>query len=531
MLVLTSTIIVGVYIAHLKIEQTHQPTIISLMLEKEVLLVELSTAMVVMIITIVFAYTLIKPVDNLIIGTQLVAEGKLDHKIKKYTDDEIGRLVDAFNEMIIKLRASIQRESETSEAVQLEKTKAELILDSMADGVIVIDENNKIVLFNPSAEKIFDLNAKKVIGKHILHYMKRFGFVDTTYTSKSNEIAFNKKRIDIREFEIKKPSKKTIKTTFTPLKSKGRKILGNIIVIEDITKYREIENMKTEFVSTVSHELRTPLTSIKGYAALLVDKTLGQLTEKQERAVSIINKESDRLSNLINDILDLSKLEHGKIKANFEPINLEECLDNCPALNLIKKKGINFSKTLPKDMPIVHADKNKISQVFTNLLSNSAKFTSPEGNIAVRILDKKNEIKVSIKDTGIGVAKKDIPKLFNKFYQVENHLRRNQGGTGLGLPIVKEIIGLHHGLMGIESKLKKGTTISFTLPKNKIKDIAEKKCWEIRNCRKLKCPAYNNKDLRCWLHLGVQCKKKVTQPCIDKISTCKYCDIYRSRFE
>jgi signal transduction histidine kinase len=262
-----------------------------------------------------------------------------------------------------------------------------------------------------------------------------------------------------------------LKVDIAPLKNENGNVLGTVLVWHDITQQKEIENMKTEFVSMVSHELRTPLTSIKGYAALLQDPKLGLLTEKQNRAILIINKESDRLTYLINDILDLSKLEAGKIKLNIELVNLEECIDNAASLENVKKKNISFRKRIPKNMPLIHADKGKITQVFTNLISNAAKFTKPKGKIMVVLSNREKDdfIVVKVKDTGIGIAKKHIPNLFNKFYQVESHLRRNVGGTGLGLPIVKEIVTLHRGEISVKSKIKQGTSIIFKLPKSKEK--------------------------------------------------------------
>ncbi len=532
LLVLFSILIVGAYISHIKIEQLSDPvSTSSLLLGKEVIIVVLSTFIVAVIVTFIFSYTLVKPVDNLIIGTQLLAEGKLDYKIKKYSDDEIGRLVDSFNDMIAKLKISIEKETLSSEAALLERNKAELIIDSMADCVIVTDEDDKIVLFNPASEDLFELNKEKVLNKHILHYMKRFGFTDTLSDNKKiKHLKINPNKVTVSEFKIEKPSKKILRTTFAPLKNKKAKRLGTVIVFQDVTKLKEVEEMKNDFVSIVSHELKTPLTSIKGYASLLNDGTLGELTDKQKRAVSIIDTDSDRLTSLIEDILDLSKLESGKIKTNFELINIEECIENSPAIGMIEKKGIKFNKYLPKEMPLVYADKNKINQVFTNLLGNAAKFTKQNGEISVHIKDKKEFIKIDIKDTGVGIPKKLIPHLFNKFYQVDNHLRRGQGGSGLGLPIVKEILGLHNSLIAVDSKLKKGTTISFTLPKKQPEISSERRCWEINRCKKIKCVAYNNRDLRCWLHVGVQCKKNSRAPCFDKIATCKYCKIYKNRF-
>jgi PAS domain S-box-containing protein len=467
LLLLTSTIIVTTYLAHLQQKQPLSEDIWEVLFHHDFVLVFSVTLIISLIILVAFSYTLLEPVDKLIIGTQLVGQGKLDYQIKKYSNDEIGRLVEAFNEMIRKLRTSIEKETKSSEKALMESSKAELIIDSMADGVIVTDKDHMVVLFNRAAEKIFEISATKIVGKNILH-MTKSGIATIFYDLfEEEELLLNKKnRVIVKEFLSKQP-KKMLKATIGPLRGvRGKKKGGSVIVIEDITKLREIENMKTEFVSIVSHELRTPLTSIRGYAELLHLGKMGELDSRQQKAVDIINTEANRLTDLINDILDLSKLETGKVKLNLEEVDLVACLEQSPGLHIIKEKGIQFKKYVPAGMPRLYVDKNKIMQVFTNLLSNAAKFTKKGGKISVRFRVRKDTFHISIKDSGIGIAKKHIPHLFDKFYQVETHLRRKQGGTGLGLPIVKEIVTMHSGFISVDSKINKGTTMSFTIPKN-----------------------------------------------------------------
>lgn len=477
LLLLSVTFVVTSYTAYLQKEQAvfEDQQLFSIFLHRDFIIVYTVALLISLIIIIAFSYTILEPVDKLIIGTQLVGQGKLDYQIKKYSNDEIGRLVEAFNEMIRKLRVSIEKETKSTEKANLEKTKAELIIDSMADGVIVTDKTHEVVLFNRAAEKIFELPASKIIGKNILH-MTNSGMASIFYDLFEDESQpLKKKGIIVKEFECKNP-KKTLKATIGPLRQETHhREEGSVIVIEDITKMKEIENMKTEFVSIVSHELRTPLTSMRGYAELMHGGKLGQLTEQQQKAADIIVSETKRLSSLVNDILDLSKLEAGKASLNLEETNLEECLDQSPALHLIKEKGIEFRKIVSTHLPKIMVDKSKITQVVTNLLSNAAKFTPKNGKITVKIIDRKDSILVSVTDTGIGIAKKHIPHLFDKFYQVESHLRRQQGGTGLGLPIVKEIVSVHGGLITVSSKPKKGTIMSFTISKNLGKEKKEEK--------------------------------------------------------
>jgi PAS domain S-box-containing protein len=488
------------------------------------------TFIAVIIVTLMFAYQLIRPVDDLIIGTQLVAEGTLDHEISKNSDDEIGRLVDSFNRMTGKLRKTREQSSKFSQIATVEKQKAELIIDSMADSVIVTDAQYRVVLFNPSAERLFELQSHKVLGKSIMYLLKAYNihhlFADFPDTKEGSYPQRNA-TVRVREFDLLKPEKRVIRATVGPLMNEGRLIIGTVIVLEDITKQRELDDMKTEFVSTVSHELRTPLTSIRGYAALLAEGRLGDMSEQQKRSAEIINKESDRLTTLINDILDLSRMESGKARTTFTFTNIVECLEDSPVLVVAQNKGIEIRRIVPANLPQLLIDKTKITQVFTNLLSNAVKFSKSGGNITIRITNHKDAVRIDIADNGIGIPKKEMPRLFNKFYQVESHLTRAQGGTGLGLPIVKEIIGLHHGLISIKSVLNKGTTVSFSLPKHPLSKSDLLQCWQAKDCHKTQCVAYESGDKRCWLYIGNRCKKNSNEPCLDKIEICSDCDIYQ----
>jgi PAS domain S-box-containing protein len=488
------------------------------------------TFFLMILITIFFSYKLFGPVDELIIGTQLVSQGRLDHKIRKKSNDEIGRLVDSFNKMVRNLKTSQEQKSKLSSLANVEKQKAELIIDSMAVGVIVTDSEHKVVLFNSSAEDVFEMKEKDVIGKHIVNLLKQFK-IEKLFEDypeiKDIILPIRTTEIKIHEINLAKSEKIILKASIAPLKNESNIVIGTIAVFEDITKIKELDEMKTEFVSTVSHELRTPLTSIKGYAALLEDGKMGKLDEKQQKAVEIINKESDRLTDLINDILDLSKLETGKAKTIFVLSDITNCVKECHILHIAKQKGIIVNKIFSKDLPKILIDKAKIIQVFNNILSNAIKFTKPKGKITIKITNRKDHIVIDIIDSGVGIPKKDIPNLFNKFYQVESHLTRNQGGTGLGLTIVKEIIGLHHGLISVKSAVHKGTTVSIALPKYPISEGELKKCWENKSCKKIKCPAYQINDPRCWLYLGTHCKKNTKEPCFDKIEVCSYCDVYQ----
>ena len=225
---------------------------------------------------------------------------------------------------------------------------------------------------------------------------------------------------------------------------------------------RELGRMKDEFVSVVSHELRTPLTSIKLYLSLLKSGKFGETNEQQKNAVRIVESESDRLSSLINDLLSLSKLESGKEHLKIREFDLNE-LKKPIYYAGAEGKEIEVAFSIPENFK-VNADPSKITQVFVNLMGNAIKFTDNKGKIKVTAEKRKGEWALSIKDSGRGIPHKDIPKLFDKFYQSESHMTRTKGGTGLGLAIVKKIIDLHKGKVEVASSEGKGSTFTVIVP-------------------------------------------------------------------
>ncbi len=227
---------------------------------------------------------------------------------------------------------------------------------------------------------------------------------------------------------------------------------------------KKLSDMKDEFVSVVSHELRTPLTSVKLYLSLLENGKFGELNEKQREALDIVESESDRLSRLIGDILSLSKLESEKEGLRLDVFDMND-LKNPLYYAAAEEKDISVSFYMPSRF-IVKADKAMITQVFVNLISNAIKFTDKGGSVTVSCEDLGREWSLSVADTGKGIAKKEIPKLFDKFYQVEEHMTRTKGGTGLGLSIVKKIVDMHNGRINVDSEIGKGSRFTVYIPKN-----------------------------------------------------------------
>ncbi|MBI2141338.1 GAF domain-containing protein [Candidatus Woesearchaeota archaeon] len=230
-----------------------------------------------------------------------------------------------------------------------------------------------------------------------------------------------------------------------------------------------LNRIKSDFVSTVSHELRTPLTSIKGYVSLVLDGDVGPVNEQQKEFLGIVNKENERLTDLISDLLDIQKIESGKMPFNFTDFSLTAFLNGYKKelVKLEKDNNAIIAILCPDNLPVIRADEDKVKQVFMNLVGNALKFSQPKPRIVLKASNERDYIQVDVRDNGIGIAKKDIPKLFQKFYQIDSQSNRKTGGTGLGLSICKYIIERHGGEIGVRSSIGKGSTFSFTLPKQR----------------------------------------------------------------
>lgn len=234
-----------------------------------------------------------------------------------------------------------------------------------------------------------------------------------------------------------------------------------------LDEVRRISKMKSDFVSAVSHELRTPLTSIKGYASILMSGKLGEVSEAIKDRLDKINKHSDGLVNLINELLDISRLEAGKMEMKFELHPLQQIMESVADLlePQLKEKKIELTLDIPKDLKPVFVDAGQVERVFVNLTNNAIKFTPAEGKINIKVFDSGEFIQVDVSDTGIGIAENDLDKIFEEFYRVDNPINQTLQGTGLGLSLVKRIVEAHKGKIGVKSKLNAGTTFSFTIPK------------------------------------------------------------------
>jgi PAS domain S-box-containing protein len=402
-----------------------------------------------------------KPLIQFTKSATEIARGNFSHKVEIQSDDEIGRLARIFNYMTTELR----RLNEMNlNRIITEKNKTETIIKNIADGVIVTDPENKIVLINSLAERLFGLNEKEVINNQLKAVIQ-----NTELIKLINDVSqFTDQQNSLVEIKIK--PKKARKESI--LQAKGARVVGTdgkligiATIFRDITKEKEIDQMKTELVSMVAHELRSPLTSIAGFSELLLDTNI--TPDQSKEYADIILKESNRLGDLINKFLDISRIESGKSQINKIPLHIGYLIENILEMNiyLAEKKGIKVNIDIPDDLPTVNVDKEMMEELMLNLFTNAVKYSPDNTNIKISVRNEEDLV-VSVQDEGYGIPQEALPKIFNKFYRVTtSEHTKDIEGTGLGLSLAKEIVEIHGGTIGVDSKLGKGSTFYFSLPK------------------------------------------------------------------
>lgn len=398
-----------------------------------------------------------QPLKQLAKITKKISAGNYNRRIYASSEGEIQELSESFNTMSEKLEIAVSE-------LQDNNTKMKSILTSMLNGVIALDNENKIMLVNPVAEEIFAINSDEIKGNHILEVIKDKDLVNIL----KDLIGQNK--IANREIDIKFPEFKTLslKSNLIRLDSDPNRIIGVVIILQDITEIRNLEKMRKDFVANVSHELKTPLTSIKGFVETLQSGAASN-PQTRDRFLNILEIEADRLTFLIQDLLILSQIENKNNVIEEEKINVRENIDQITKVldELAEKKNIKIEIDIDKDIPLIYGNSGWFKQMLINLIDNAIKYTPEGGSVTVIADNDENNLCISVTDTGIGIAKEHFERLFERFYRVDKSRNREVGGTGLGLAIVKHIVRSFNGDINIESRVEKGTRFNITLPLSK----------------------------------------------------------------
>lgn len=400
-----------------------------------------------------FSDLLTKPILEMTEIADKIARGDFSKRVQTSTKDEVAKLAEAFNSMAEKLEVNIAQ-------LRDKNLEFESILTNIVDGIIVLDDQYRIILINPAARSIFNIEGE-VIGKYFLEVLR-----ESRIDKLVQQVVEKDEKSSIELRINKKEGSKVIKLNGTPMED-GEGKRRAILLIQDITEMKQLEEMRKDFVANVSHELKTPLTSIQGFIETLQNGAL-ENREIAYKFLDIIKLESDRLSRLINDILSLSELESGKGNKLLEKINLVEIAQE--TIELAKShanvKKISIGAVFACDPIWIRASRDRVKQMLINLIDNAIKYTPEEGSITVLVEELGNKVVLRIRDTGIGIAKEHIPRIFERFYRVDKSRSRSQGGTGLGLAIVKHIVLSMKGKIEVSSEVGKGTEFIVYIPKN-----------------------------------------------------------------
>ncbi|AIQ15210.1 cell wall metabolism sensor histidine kinase WalK [Paenibacillus durus] len=408
------------------------------------------------VLGVILAHTITQPIKEMTRHATAVAEGSFDRKMPIFGSDEIGQLSKAFNYMTGRLRDALSQNEE-------EKEKLASILTNMSDGVVATDEAGRVILMNRRASLMLGADEPLPSGLALDGLLGLEG--DQTLALSGGTAQSTMLRLKSSEEE--EPN--IVRVTFTPIHRREGGIAGTIAVLQDVTEQENLEASRREFVANVSHELRTPLTTIKSYAEALDD---GAMEDPQlaGRFVGVIRSETERMIRLVTDLLHLSRLDSREAQLRYQETDIAEMLEDVADRFSfqIRQKRISIRTVVRRDISTAWLDRDQIDQVLGNLVSNALKYTPEGGSIEMEAgRNSEGMLEISVRDSGIGIPKKDIERIFERFYRVDKARSRNMGGTGLGLSIAREIVKAHGGAISLQSELNKGSKVTFTLPLEK----------------------------------------------------------------
>ncbi|BBH18740.1 PAS domain-containing sensor histidine kinase [Paenibacillus baekrokdamisoli] len=388
----------------------------------------------------------------------------LDYKARVAVkrNDEIGELGYSINAMADSLQIQMAR-------IHQNENQLASVLDNMINGIVMIDRTGRIVLINRCAEELLGLSASDLVGRNYAEAKQQYEL------SQIIQDGLERREHLREEITFYFPEERLLDLNLVPIFEDSDEFGGVLLVLQDVTAIRRLERMRSEFVANVSHELKTPVTAVKGFAETLLGGAVND-PETARSFLQIIFDESDRLNRLIGDILELSKVESRRIPLQFSPIELSSFIAKTIELmgSEAVRKNIRISVKVEPGI-YVEADEDRLRQIIMNLLANGISYTPDGGHVSIQAEPVINEaagrdetdydhIRIHISDTGIGIPKKDLPRIFERFYRVDKARSRSSGGTGLGLSIVKHLVELHKGSISVSSNLGAGSTFTIELP-------------------------------------------------------------------
>jgi NtrC-family two-component system sensor histidine kinase KinB len=423
-------------------------------------LVATSALIAALIFSLVLAGRIVQPLRHFMEASRNISSGNYSVQVPVDTGDELGGLAGEFNQMAAQLK---QFHEMNIENIISEKNKGEAILSSIEDGLVVFDPELRVNGINPAARQILDLTFTETTGlrcsdilpdDHVCDLIRK-----TVEKGLQPEVPDDERIISLPKGE----QSRHYLFSVTAIRGRDRTLSGIVLLLRDITRLKEVERLKSEFVMAASHELRTPLTSLGMSVDLLLENLAHGLAEKDRDLLQAAHEEVQRMKALVNDLLDLSKIEAGRIELEFESVPVPTLFDHVNAVfkSQMEAKQVNFSLESAGDLPYIRADANKITWVLTNLISNSLRYVNKGGHIQLTAQKIGPTVHLSVHDDGAGIPEEYQSKIFQKFVRIKG---QDAGGTGLGLAICKEIVRAHGGAIWVESSLGQGSNFTFTLP-------------------------------------------------------------------
>ncbi|WP_374703441.1 ATP-binding protein [Bacillus sp. Marseille-P3661] len=414
----------------------------------------LLSAGIAIILTTIFAFFLstriTAPLRTMREAAFQMAKGKFNSKVPILTHDEIGELALAFNRMGRQLEYHIL-------ALNQEKEQLSSILSSMADGVLTMNRNGDILISNPPAKRMleafyYELNMKIVESQTLPHEMK--GILEKVILTEREQVV-----------EISAQGRSWV-ILMTPLYDQ-QAVRGAVAVLRDMTEERRLDKLREDFIANVSHELRTPISMLQGYSEAIVDDIASSEEEKREIA-QIILDESLRMGRLVNELLDLARMESGHIELQIENVSVLEYFERIirKFQGVAKDEGVDLILEISNKEDMVSMDVDRIEQVLTNLIDNAIRHSNKNGSVSIIVESLNDGVQITVQDTGSGIPEEDLPFVFERFYKADKARTRGRAGTGLGLAIVKNIIEAHHGHIAVHSKYSEGTSFTFFIPRS-----------------------------------------------------------------
>jgi len=428
---------------------------------------------------LVSVYLASRRVRRILRGFDELRQGKYPHLVTEGSD-EVAELMRSFNLMVEELRSRDEklkswlghRETEVvrlAQTLEEERERLGTVLDSIGDGVIVLDSEGQVVMANRKVSEVFGIPLEMVLRadlSRLIEQVRHRLVKPKEVEQKVRELLRNPSLVDEITLELDQPGGQAIRLYCAPVRGADGKLLGRIATSLDLGKERELDRLKTEFLSTVSHELRTPLTSVKGALGLIRGGAAGPISADIRELLEIALTNTDRLIRVINDILDIFQLERGQARMRPVAMTLGRSVTHAvrTVADVAALRKVTVQTRLEKELPQVHADPKRVQQVLVNLLSNAIKFSRPDSKVLVTARPDGDRVVIAVQDFGRGINPSFLERLFQKFEHEQESLTRESQGAGLGLAICRHIIRAHGGEIWAESKEGKGSTFYFTLP-------------------------------------------------------------------